>query len=187
MHLKTSILISCMLGVMLTAVSATSSAEETGFWQTPVIHSAGKMHPLPKAAYQPAKDAQYKIVFMMTKGPKTPSEVNPAIERVARTVNLYASAGVPLDHLHFVAIAAGAATPVALNNTAYHDKFGVDNPNLVVVKELRAHGVDVAVCGQAMAEHHFSYDLIDSSVTLALSSLTTVTSLEAQGYVLMPL
>ncbi len=177
----------CLLGSMLVVYSAAGSAEESGFWQMPVVHSAGKMHPLPKAAYQPLKSAQYKVVFMMTKGPKTPSEVNPALERVARTVNLYSSAGVPLDHLHFVAIAAGAATPIALNNNAYHQKFGVDNPNLVVVNELRSLGVDVAVCGQAMAEHQFAYDLIDPSVTLALSTLTTVTSLETEGYVLMPL
>jgi intracellular sulfur oxidation DsrE/DsrF family protein len=47
--------------------------------------------------------------------------------------------------------------------------------------------VDVSVCGQAVAEHDFQYDWVDKSVTLALSGLTTVTTLEHQGYDLMPM
>jgi intracellular sulfur oxidation DsrE/DsrF family protein len=52
---------------------------------------------------------------------------------------------------------------------------------------LRKAGVDVAVCGQAVAEHHFDYAWVDQSVTTALSGLTTVTTLEQSGYALMPL
>ena len=40
---------------------------------------------------------------------KQPGAVNPALDHVARTVNLYAAAGVPLSHLKFVAVAYGAA------------------------------------------------------------------------------
>jgi hypothetical protein len=40
---------------------------------------------------------------------------------------------------------------------------------------------------QAVAEHDFQDDWVDKSVTLALSGLTTVTTLEHDGYVLMPL
>jgi intracellular sulfur oxidation DsrE/DsrF family protein len=47
--------------------------------------------------------------------------------------------------------------------------------------------VDVAVCGQAVAEHDYAYDAVDSHVTLALSALTTVTVLEQKGYALLPL
>ncbi|CAM2156249.1 protein of unknown function [Pararobbsia alpina] len=43
------------------------------------------------------------------------------------------------------------------------------------------------MCGQAVAEHGYSYGSIDNSVTLALSALTTITTLEQQGYSLMPL
>ena len=50
-----------------------------------------------------------------------------------------------------------------------------------------AAGVTIAVCGQAAAEHHFDYDWIDSSVTISLSALTTITTLEQQGYGLMPM
>jgi intracellular sulfur oxidation DsrE/DsrF family protein len=53
-------------------------------------------------------------------------------------------------------------------------------------RELRAAGVAVVVCGQAVAEHHFPYEWIASNVTLALSALTTITVLENEGYALMP-
>lgn len=31
-----------------------------GFWQTPTIAGAGKIHPMPQAAYQPDRQATYK-------------------------------------------------------------------------------------------------------------------------------
>ena len=86
-----------------------------------------------------------------------------------------------------MAVAYGPATPLALNDAQYRAKFGVANPNLPLIAELRKAGVDVSVCGQAVAEHDFQYDWVDKSVTLALSGLTTVTTLEHQGYDLMPM
>jgi len=145
------------------------------------------MHALPQAAYQPDRNASYKVVFSLTKASDKPGEVNPALDRVARTVNLYVSAGVPLGHLKFVAIAYGPATPIALNDEQYRKKYGVANPNLPVIAELRKAGVDVAVCGQAVAEHDFQYDWVDSHVTLALSALTTISELQQKGYALLPL
>jgi intracellular sulfur oxidation DsrE/DsrF family protein len=157
------------------------------FWQTPVLSGFGKMHPLPEAAYQPRKGATYKIVFSVTKGGDNPGEVSPSLDQVARAVNLYASAGTPLDHLKFVAILHGAATAAALDNPHYKEQLGVDNPNLAIIRKLRAAGVDVAVCGQAVAEHHFQYEWIAPNVTLTLSAMTTITILENEGYGLMPL
>lgn len=164
-----------------------AGAAQTGFWQTPTVVGAGRIHPLPQAAYQPDPRATYKVVFSLTKGAAKPDEVNPGIDHVARAVNLYVAAGVPLDHLKFVAVAAGAATAIALDDAAYRQAFGVANPNLPVIAQLRKDGVDVAVCAQAMAEHHYDYAWKDPGVTLALSALTTVTELENQGYALFPL
>ena len=167
------------------ALAATPQTPQ--FWQTPVIHGYGKIHILPGAAYQPQAGQTYKVVFSLTKAPKSPGEVNPALDHVARTVNLYASAGVPLDHLKFVAVAAGPATALALDNAHYRSAYGVENPNLPLIAQLKKAGVDVVVCGQAVAEHDYQYDWIDKSVTVALSALTTITTLEHDGYALMSL
>lgn len=175
------------LALACTAVAAQQSPTDAGFWSTPTVQGYGKVHLLPKAAYQPDRNATYKIVFALTKAAKTPAEVNPALDHVARTVNLYVGSGVPLSHLKFVAVAFGDATPLALDDAHYQAKFGTANPNLKLIRMLRKDGVDVAVCGQAVAEHQFEYSWVDKSVTTALSGLTTITTLEHQGYDLMPM
>ena len=102
-------------------------------------------------------------------------------------MNLYVASGVPLSRLKFVAVASGSATSLALDDAHYRAKFGVPNPNLPLIAELKKDGITIAVCGQAMAEHHFENDWIDPRVTLSLSALTTVITLPQAGYALMPL
>jgi len=154
---------------------------------TPGVPGEGAMHPLPDAAYQPPKDANYKVVFALTKSADSPQEVNPSLIRVARTVNLYVSAGVPISHLKFVAVASGPTTAAMLDDAHYQAKFGVVNPNSGLIHKLREVGVDVAVCGQAVLESNFETSWISHDVTLTLSALTTVTLLQQRGYALMPL
>lgn len=177
------ILVTAGLAMSAAAVAAVNSA---GFWSTPTIAGYGKIHYL-AAAYKPTPGQTYKVVFSLTQAAKSPGEVNPSLDRVARTVNLYVASGVPLSHLKFVAVASGAATSLVLEDARYRALYGVANPNLPLIGKLRAAGVVVAVCGQAVAEHHFQYGWIDRQVTLALSALTTVTTLEHRGYDLMPL
>ncbi|NKZ39081.1 DsrE family protein [Oleiagrimonas citrea] len=176
-----------MLLFAVIALPLQASAASNSFWKTPTIQGYGKIHYLADAAYQPDPKATYKIVFALTKGAKSPDQVNGSLDHVARAVNLYVAAGVPLDHLKFVAVASGAATPLVLDNAHYRAKFGVDNPNLKLIEELRKAGVDVSVCAQAVAEHHFQYGWVSKHVTLALSGLTTTTVLQQQGYALSPL
>jgi intracellular sulfur oxidation DsrE/DsrF family protein len=175
----------CLMSASLAAHAADGDAQ--GFWSTPTIHNYGKIHYMADAAFKPDPKHSYKIVFSLTQASKTPDEVNPALDRVARTVNLYVAAGVPLSHLKIVAVAYGAATPLALDDAHYRLKFGTPNPNLPLIAELKQAGVTVSVCAQAVAEHHFEYGWVANDMTLALSGLTTVTTLESEGYVLMPL
>jgi intracellular sulfur oxidation DsrE/DsrF family protein len=178
---RPTLLLSCALALFGCAAALADNAPAQ------VITAAGAYHPLPQAAYQPDRNAIYKVVFALTKASDKPDQINPGIERVARTVNLYASAGVPLDHLKFVAVAYGAATGLVLDDEHYRAQFGTGNPNLAAISQLRKAGVDVAVCGQAMAEHHYPSDWASKDVTLSLSALTTITELQQQGYALMPL
>ena len=138
-----------LIVLCLPPISARAATTDTAFWQTPTIHGAGKIHPMPQAAYQPDAHATYKVVFSLSHFGAKPGEVSPSLEHVARAVNLYVNAGVPLSHLKFVAIAAGPATPIALNDAQYRKIYGVANPNLEVIAQLRKAGVDVAVCAQA--------------------------------------
>lgn len=173
---------------LLVALSllCTSALAVDGFWQTPAIDGAGRIHPLPQAAYQPDPAATYRVVFSLSRAGATPMDVSPSLDNVARAVNLYVNAGVPLSHLKFVAIAAGKATPIVLNDVQYQKLYGVPNPNLALIAKLRKAGVDVAVCAQAMAEHDFHFSWADAHITVALSGLTTVIDLQQEGYALSP-
>jgi intracellular sulfur oxidation DsrE/DsrF family protein len=179
-----------LAAILLMSASVTALAadfDSPGFWSTPTIHNYGKIHYMQDSAFKPNPKRSYKIVFALTQASKTPDEVNPALDRVARTVNLYVAAGVPLSHLKIVAVAYGAATELALDDAHYRLKFGTPNPNLPLIAELKDAGITVSVCAQAVAEHQFKYGWVSNDVTVALSGLTTVTTLEAEGYVLMPL
>lgn len=57
------------------------------------------------------------------------------------------------------------AVPAALNNQQFHKIYGVDNPNLKLIAELRQAGVEVSICDQSVAFHHLQRDWIDKSVT----------------------
>ncbi|WP_329741765.1 DsrE family protein [Dyella sp. A6] len=178
--MKRSILaVVCAFGLLLGAGAAAAPSQ--------AITASGDFHQVPHAAYVPSSKRIYKAVFAMTKPSAKPDQVNPALERVARAVNLFAASGVPLSHLKFVAIAYGPATALTLDDAHYRAKFGVANPNLPVIAQLRKAGITVAVCGQAVIESHFQDAWIAKDVKIALSGLTTVIGLQQQGYALMPL
>lgn len=163
------------------------SEDPQGFWSTPAISEYGKIHYESDAAYKPAIHDSNKVVFQITKAENGSDEPNLGLQRVALVVNLYVASGVPVNRLQFVVSVTGEGTPAMLNNQRYKTIYGTDNPNLALIARLRAKGVDVSVCDQSVAFHHFQHDWIDQSVTHALSSATTVSTLENKGYAFIAL
>ncbi|MDO6404956.1 MAG: DsrE family protein [Pantoea sp.] len=157
-------------------------ADPEGFWSTPGIEGYGKIHYEADAAFKPVPGLSNKIVFQLTKNEGDIARPNLGLERVARVVNLYIASGVPADQLHFVVSVTGDATPAMLDNTHFKQFYGTDNPNLPLIAELNKQGVKVSVCDQSVAFHHYPNDWIDKSVIHALSSPTTVSTLQNQGY-----
>jgi len=174
-----------LLALALLAGGTPAGAAEPE-WIDPVIKGYGKMVALPNAAMQPDKNADYKVVFNLTAAGDA-DKVNPSLERVARTVNIFASAGVPTSHLHMIVVIHGPATPIVLDNAHYKDKFKVDNPNVPLIDALEKAGVKVVVCGQAVAYNKIEHAWVNPQVELTLSAITDVIILEKQGYLLFPL
>lgn len=171
----------------LAAATLSLPAQGDDFWQNPAIKDGGQMHPLPNAAIQPDRGQTYKTVFSVTKGASDPKDLNDALDHVARAVNVFASAGVPLDHLKFVVIVHGPALPLVLDNAQYRKRFNVDNPNLKLIHELTAAGVQIVVCGQALAAMKYDAADVNPEIKVALSALSTIIILQQQGYALMPM
>jgi len=181
------LILSTALLAVSTAALAAESPSVTGPWQTPALVGVGRVHPLPQAAYQPQQQEVYSVVFSVTNAAETPTEINPALRHIARMVNLYTSAGVPLSHLRFVAVIYDNAIDATLDDEHYRQKYGVDNPNLSLIRTLRNAGIDVAASGQTLERNQERDQWIAPEVTLALSGMTTISNLEHLGYVLMPL
>lgn len=173
-----------VIGLALLACSSLVTAAEPE-WINPVIKDYGKVVALPGAGMQPDKNAEYKVVFNVTGGGDA-DKVNSSLDRVARTVNIFATAGVPASHLHLIAVVHGPATPLVLDNAHYQEKFKTDNPNIALIDELEKVGVKVVVCGQALAHNKFAHDAVNPKVEITLSAITDLIILEKAGYVLFP-
>ena len=177
-------LLAALVGMSLCS-AAWAAPPMIGPWVTPAI-KAGPMHPLPDAAYQPSQNKVYKAVFAVTRPSRGDNDPDGGLTPVARAVNIFASAKVPMAHLKFVVLIYGMdATPMVLDNAHYKKRFGTDNPNLEVIHELKKAGVKVVVCGQALAALGIQHGWVDPDVTIALSALSTMVMLQDKGYALI--
>lgn len=168
---------------------ADNKSEPAGFWSTPAIEGYGKIHYVDTPAFKPGTTAglSNKIVFQINHNDGDIRKPNLGLERVARVTNLYYAAGVPLDQLKFVVSINGDAVSSALNNDQFSKAYGVDNPNLKLISELKKAGVQVTICDQSVAFHQLDRNWIDPMVTHTISSGTTVATLENSGYAFLML
>ena len=150
-------------------------------WINPVIKNYGKVVSLPNVAMQPDKNAEYKVVFNLTTASDA-DKLNASLDKVARTVNIFGSAGVPTSHMHFVVVVHGPATPIVLDDAHHQEKFKSANPNSDLIDALAKAGVKVMVCGQALAAHKFPHEWVNPKVEITLSALSDLIILEKQGY-----
>lgn len=180
--MKTLLRAALILSALLFASMSVQAAQPPGYWQYPAIKGYGPVHPRPNAAQQPDKNTIYKVVFNVTKGATDKGQPNPGLNHLARAVNVFASAGVPLTHLRFVAVIHGPATASVLDAKAYKAKFHTANPNLKLIKELRKAGVEIEVCGQALSEMHIEDGQVNSDVTITLSALADLAIYGQRGY-----
>lgn len=170
--------------VLITLIPFTNAFAQE--WKNPVIKGFGAEHYLPNVAGQPDKNMNYKIIFYIEKNSDN-SQANNGLVHLARLINVFDAAGIPPKRLKLVAIITGEATFSTLNDVVYEKKFGSDNPNDFLLKQLKKKGhVKIFVCGQALTGLGFSQKDLNPNVTEALSALTVLPTYELKGYALMP-
>lgn len=147
----------------------------------PAIAQFGKINPLPEAAMQPDPTLDYRVAFNITKAAK-PGEVNPSLDKVARYINLLASGGVRPEKDNIVAVVHGPATELVLDHAAFRRKHGINNPNIPLIEALSKAGIEVHVCGQALAAQKIDRKDVTRLVTVDLSALVTLTTLQLKGW-----
>ncbi|APZ90706.1 DsrE family protein [Fuerstiella marisgermanici] len=151
----------------------------------PTIAKYGKVVKLPNAAQQPRNGS--RIVVDLTQSGK-PDALNPAIEKVARFVNIYQGAGKKPAKVDIAIVLHGDATLTVLNVDAYtkrHETKG--NPNLDCLHKLHDAGVEIFVCGQSLIGKGGNPDDVVVFADVAVSALTSLVNLQADGYAYVPL
>jgi len=131
-------------------------------------------------------DHVYRVVYEVTAYEGAPDRVNFQLDRVARFLNMHGKNGVPTEAMQLAVVVHGAALINMLNDASYQARFDMPNPNLELIQKLRAAGVNFYVCGQSMGGRGFAKSELASGVQLALSAMTMVHQLQAEGYTLQP-
>jgi intracellular sulfur oxidation DsrE/DsrF family protein len=158
-----------------------------GFSQTPanpIIKDFGTINKIDEVAPNEA-NLDYKIVIDLKSSNENYKAVNKGLNNVARLLNLHGVAGVPLAKLHVAVAVHYTATPIILDNAGYQKKYGVDNPNLELIEQLKEAGVKLYVCGQSLVARKYAFEDVNPDVEIALSMLTVVTEKTMQGYQLL--
>ncbi len=130
----------------------------------------------------PDPNKHYQVIFDVVSGSNDPRTINPGLMRVARAVNVFAAAGVPLEHLNFIAIIHGDATRSVVNSSVYEKWFGIENPNVALVSALKEAGVKVRVCGQVLNHWQIADEDVNDEIEITPSALTTLAIYGNEGY-----
>lgn len=172
------------LVVLMFHAAAGQSREEpvTG----PVIEGEGPVFEIVAPDFATPTDRDLSAVFDVASSPDAKDRLNPSIVTVARYLNMHARAGVPVERLRAALVLHGGAGKDALDDDAYRERFGVPNPNLPLLRDLRAQGVRVVLCGQTAGFREFGRAELAEPVELALSAMTALVTLQQDGYALIP-
>ncbi len=148
----------------------------------PVVPTFGGIYAIPEATVLPDSTMEYKIVVDCKTGGKKPSNYSFALHNVARMLNLHEAGGGFNDQMTVVLAIHGDATYAILNNTAYRRKFGMNNPNVDLIRELKVAGVQLTVCGQSLKARKIATETVLAEVEIATSMLTTVATCQMKGF-----
>jgi hypothetical protein len=164
--------------------SATKPDTRNPKYEFPLIKSAGGIVPLPDAAFQPERGA--KVILDIT-GDNEADKVTKGVDRAALLINLHADADVDPEAIRATIIIHGKATRAVLTHEAYarHTKAS-KNPNLKVFKDLRQAGVEIFVCGQALAHQKLALEDVSENVAVAASASTVLIDHQMDGDAYIP-
>ena len=173
----------CLLGALV-AVATPASAGMEQFKYGPAIANFGATAPV-NADLPLAAGIDYKLDFDIGKG--EPGKVNTDLDSVARLINMLTASGVPISKIHPAVVVWGGGMIDVTREARYEQESGgVANPNIKLVEELIANGVQIYVCGQSAAQHDVLKSDLLPGVKMALSGMTTHAMLHEQGYLVNP-
>lgn len=176
------------LALVLLSVTALVAIHASAQWGRPVaavIPEADGYVSIPNAAVPPDKKRTYRAIYDATRFPKEPTQLVPALNMAGSELNAFDATGVPLRNAKFAVVFHGPAINGILDDAHYKTKFGVANPNLKVLSELKRAGVEIFVCGQNLVSENIDPKVISPDVTVASEALIVLMAYQNDGYALM--
>lgn len=161
------------------ALVATLCAQQK---QNPVIKSYGGIYNIRTATVRPDSNMLYKIVVDVKTGGRKKTEPSEGLVNVARMLNLHEIGGAFQDNMEVVLAIHGEATYAVLTDKGHRRLFGVPNPNIDLIRELKVAGVDLTVCGQSLIGRNVRPGEVLREVAIATSMLTTVSTCQMKGF-----
>jgi intracellular sulfur oxidation DsrE/DsrF family protein len=172
------------LSIALSAMVAHLAMAQWPGPKAPAIPAADGYVVIPDVAVPPDGAHTYRAIFDAKSGPDKPDQLVPALNMAGSELNAFAVAAVPRAHVKFAVVFRGAAMDGLLNDTHYKGKFGVSNPNLPVLEQMKKAGVELFVCGQNVALEHMDPNSLSPAVTIASDALIVLMEYHDRGYAL---
>ncbi|NRB47875.1 MAG: DsrE family protein [Saprospiraceae bacterium] len=148
----------------------------------PIIAPFGAVHKVEDPDFKVDTSQSYKVVFDIAKSPDQPGQINPQLNTLARFLNMHAQAGVPAKNLKVACAIHNLASKDALSNEAYQKRYGMDNPNLPLLKALEEAGAEIYICGQSIHSRKIDRSELAGPVKVALSAMTVLITKQNEGY-----
>lgn len=154
--------------------------------RTPAIFEgvSGYVHnPSAAARIDPSKS--YKALFIASAQNADSSAMDATIAKLAANYSALRTGGVPASNIRFAIIMFGPGADALLGAGEYRKKYGKDNPNEKLLRELMADGVEVMVCGQYMAARNMPVSNLISGVELAEGATIVAIRYGNDGYAIL--
>ncbi len=146
----------------------------------PVIKSTGGIFDISEAVELPDSLLDYKLVIDMQSADRDPDKMAFSINNVARMINLHAVGGV--KEMEIVGVIHSTSTRAVMNNESYRERYGVDNPNITVIRELVSKGVKLFVCGQSLYARDVNPNDVLPEIKIATAALTVLSTYQLRGF-----
>ena len=153
----------------------------------PLVKGFGGVNPIPLAVEKTDPGQTYNIIVEVNTDNPKPEQVHELMEKIASIANLHVLGGVSPARLHLVAVVHGPAAMYLQQDSVYQRKYGVANPNLPLFRALKEAGVRLLICGQSMMKRNIDPATLAPEWEIALSAMTTLSTHQRRGYVLLKL
>ncbi|HNR06142.1 MAG TPA: DsrE family protein [Saprospiraceae bacterium] len=148
----------------------------------PAIKNFGAMYDVPFGKDKPDPSIDYKIIVDLGEKMEAPGQLYAPLEHISRMYNLHIYGGIPKNQLHVAVAIWGPSIAVVMDNETYKKKYGVDNLNLQILREMKEAGIHIYGCGQSVAKFGLDPVHVNPDVEISISRFTTVSTHQMHGY-----